>query len=92
MQPDTITLPELPPRMPLFEFSQPDGTVCKLYADGLHEGLQPHMFLLKSNTANLISWVVSEMSNHNAITRQWCEWLDQALMGQRFRAGRRPKL
>jgi len=74
-------LPPLPPRMPLFEFRQPDGTLCKLYADSRHhEGLQDHMMPLWSGASVLYAVVVRQM-HAQGVKPELCEWLHRALIG-----------
>jgi len=74
-------LPEPAPKYPLFEFHQPDGTICKLYADSRHhEGLQEHMMPLFSNVGVLFAAVVREM-HRQGVKPELCEWLHRSLIG-----------
>jgi len=69
-------------RIPLFTFNQPDGTVCKLYADGLHEGVQPHMFPLHNQAMFLTACVVGEM-DRQCVKNELIEWVHSSLIGHR---------
>jgi len=81
MQTDKLILPEPLPRYPLFEFKQPDGTACKLYADARHhEGLQEHMFPLLNGVVCLFPVVVRQMYEQG-VKPELCEWLHRSLIG-----------